>query len=153
MRIRQPVEQSLHRLVVLRMDPVRIEFGHRHQDEPPLMKTGMRNGELRGVDDPLSIEQHVQINGAGSVSQPGVTTQAPFRFPANGQQVFRLELRLETNDPRYRTTCRRVREPRRWVRSRNTTRRRSTWTVATAPSRPRPGHKSPAGLPGSIRRR
>ena len=97
--IRQPVEQGLHRLLVLRMDPVRIEFGHRHQDESPLMETGMRNGEQRGLDDPLSIEQQIQINGAGHVSKRGVTTEASFRFLANGQQVFRLELRLKTNDP------------------------------------------------------
>ena len=81
------------------MDPVRIEFGHWCQDEPPLMETGMRNGELRGVDDPLSIEQNVQIHGPGNVFQLGVAPEAPLGFPANGQQVFRLELRLETNDP------------------------------------------------------
>jgi len=99
MGVRQPVEQGLHRMIVLGMDPVRIEFGHRRQDEPPLMETGMRNGERRGLDDPLSIEQQIQINRAGGVACLGVTTESPFRFPANGQQVFRLELRLEANDP------------------------------------------------------
>ncbi len=58
----------------------------------------MRNSEQRGLDETLSIEQNIQINGAGGVSKHRVTAEAPFRFLANGQHVFRPELCLQTND-------------------------------------------------------
>ena len=98
MGIRQIVKQGLHRTGVLRMHPVRSQFSHRRQDKAPLMKTGMRNGESRGLDDPLSIEQQIQINGAGGVLHHIVTPEAPFRFLTNVQHVFRREVGVKTND-------------------------------------------------------
>ena len=106
MGIRQIIEQGLHRAGVLRMYPVRSEFGHRRQDKSPLMKTGVWNGESRGldVDDPSPIEQHIQIHRAGDVLHKGLASEASFRFLTNGQHVFPAGVGFQDEQRRYKTT-------------------------------------------------
>jgi hypothetical protein len=43
------------------MDKLRFNLNEWHQDEAPQMQTGMRNRELRFLNDPVLIEENVDI--------------------------------------------------------------------------------------------
>jgi hypothetical protein len=47
-----------------RMHEERIEFTQRHEDESALMHARMRHHEIRLVDDVLTVQQDVQIDGS-----------------------------------------------------------------------------------------
>jgi hypothetical protein len=48
------------------MDEQRIEFAQRHEDEPATVHARMRHHKIRFVDDPLAVEQDIQIDGSGA---------------------------------------------------------------------------------------
>ena len=48
------------------MHEERIEFTQRHEDKPAMMHARMRHHEIWFVDNPLAVEQDVQIDGSGA---------------------------------------------------------------------------------------
>ena len=50
------------------MQEQRVEFAQRHEDEPATVHARMRHHEIRFVDDPLAVEQDIQIDGPGARS-------------------------------------------------------------------------------------
>jgi hypothetical protein len=48
------------------MQEQRIELAQRHEDESAQMHSRMRHHEIRFVDNPLAVEQDVQIDGPGA---------------------------------------------------------------------------------------
>ena len=48
------------------MQEQRIEFAQRHEDEPALVHSRMWHHEIWFIDNPLAVEQNVQIDGSGA---------------------------------------------------------------------------------------
>jgi hypothetical protein len=67
------------------MDEQRIEFAQRHEDEPATVHARMRHYEIRFVDDPLAIEQDIQIDGSGTRSVLLIPPECVLDLPKNGQ--------------------------------------------------------------------
>ncbi len=49
------------------MQEQRIEFAQGHEDEPALVHSRVWHHEIRFIDNPLAIEQNVQIDGPGGL--------------------------------------------------------------------------------------
>src|SRR6185503_2190678 len=80
------------------MHKERIEFTQRHEDKPSMVHARMRYHEIWFVDNPLPVEQDVQIDGSGARSVFLISAKRAFDFLENIQEAFRRDLRLELHD-------------------------------------------------------
>ncbi len=81
------------------MDEQRIEFAHRHEDEPATVHARMRHHEIRFVDDLLAVKQNVQIHSSGARSVLLIASERALDLPEYSQEAFRSDIRFKLHDP------------------------------------------------------
>ena len=74
-------EQLADRALECWMQEQRVEFAQWHEDEPSLMQARMWHYEIRLVDHPLAVKQHIKIDGPGARSIILITAESMFDFP------------------------------------------------------------------------
>ena len=57
------------------MNQLRSYLGEREEDESPLVKPGMRDDEIFGFENKISIKEYVDIYGAGGVGEAGLPSK------------------------------------------------------------------------------
>ena len=81
------------------MHEERIEFTQRHEDKPAMVQARMWHHEIWFVDDPLAVEQDVQIDGPGARSVLLIPAERALDFTEDSQEAFRRDICLKLHDP------------------------------------------------------
>lgn len=92
-------QQLSHRLIEDRMDPERIEFIHRHEDESALMETRMRNGQPWFLDHTLPIKEDVQVDRARTGPIVFISVQRALDFLEGREEAAWSNVRFKLHHP------------------------------------------------------
>ena len=76
-----------HTAIEHRVDRIGSHIAHRYQDESSFMLTWMRDVQLGGVDDGVSVHEEIKVEGAGPPPDAPHSVPVGFNAMQVGQQV------------------------------------------------------------------
>ena len=108
MRALEQIFEQLRHVSCLRNDGIRRDLVERDQDKSALCQARMRNLQARLADFKVTEEQNVEVQSPGSVADAYSAVPAKLFFDGQqaAQQLFRLDLSLQTDNGIYKAGLR-----------------------------------------------